>query len=92
MIRPKKAKALAVPLSREAYDMQKGVSSLRSISTLTRRKGYLFDKNRNGAPLFALRKSVTIKPKIATDEIVSEYTLPITVAVQNAIFKALRGI
>ena len=92
-IRPKKAKALAIPTTREAYYMQKGVTSLRSIQTLKRVKGGLdTDTKKEGMPMFVLRKSMTIRPKVNITEIAAEYAMPITVAIKKAVFNALKGI
>lgn len=95
-IRPRKAKALAIPTSKAAYDMQKGVGSLRDLHFLKRGKGGLYHESQNretDKPMFVLRKAAQkIVPKVHPDEIAAEYTVPVVVALRNAIFNALKGV
>jgi hypothetical protein len=93
-ITPRKAGALAIPTTRAAYYLQKGVRSLRDIPTLERGPGGLFYKGqpKEGKPPFVLRKSaVSIKPKISVEKVVEDFTVPVTTAIQNAVFNALKG-
>jgi hypothetical protein len=95
-ISPKKAKALAIPTTKAAYEMGKRVRSLRSIQSLHRVHGGL-DTNqklsKGTLPMFVFRMSaIDIRPRIHPEEVVTHYAPLVTVALRNAVFNALKGI
>lgn len=89
---PTKSKALAIPLNPSADAMLRAQTSLRAFP-LTARKGVLHVRNYDGsagAPMFVLRKSVTIRSRIDPQTIAFQNTMPVMAGIRSAVFNGLR--